>query len=173
MANRQSKGFFARLVQTFHSNCGDDDVWADLSPWELCATPLDVEPKSEIPRVVSIVDEGSDMVSDINENRHAVFGKQSRDPAAIFAEVPQGDNEPSAIFAMKRRRKKKASKEKERDSPPSHHSRNRLPVTGSRSRRSSPPKSPPETRRVAEKGHVGVPQNIYIQPKVPHYIVRV
>jgi hypothetical protein len=176
MTRQYAKGFFARLFQAFRSNCGDNDVWADLSPWELCATSFVEIPQQEIPRVVSIAEEGSGIISDIYDNRH-FSGKQSRTSSGHTAET-ESEAEPSAVFAIKRRRKKKEAKHKGRESPPSHHSRRRSSSTSPsreaqrRFHKSLLRETSPERRKLPEKGPAGIPQSIYVRPKVQHHIVR-
>jgi hypothetical protein len=172
MANHNSKGLFGRILRAFRSSCGaDDDAWADLSPWDLCVNSYGVpQPPSDIPRVVSIAEEGSDTVSGlhtINQTRGPMEQKSSFESEADLSE----------IFAFKTIRKRPESKHKRRDSPPSQDYEKLTHGLASQyvrlgNQQNLPVALTAEQPRQEEKVVDDIPRNIYTRPRVQHHIVR-
>ncbi|CAJ1920808.1 unnamed protein product [Cylindrotheca closterium] len=173
MANHNNKGLFGRILRAFRSSCGtDDDAWADLSPWDLCVNSYSgpQQPPNDIPRVVSITDEASDMVSGlhtINQTRGPVEQKSSFESEADLSE----------IFAFKTIRKRPESKQKRRDSPPSQEYESITHGLPSQyvhlgQQQNLPVALMAEQPRQEEKVVGDIPRNIYTRPRVQHHIVR-
>lgn len=166
------RGLFRRILNSFRSSCGaDDDAWADLSPWELCANSCGEQPPPDIPQVVSIAEEESDMISGL----HTI--NQTRGPTEQTPSI-DSEFEPSEVFAIKRRRKKRELKQKRRDSPPSHeHDRIPSGLLPPQYVERSRPLSPlteihAEQSKKVEKVIDDIPRNIYTRARVQHHIVR-
>lgn len=178
MAHHHGQGLFGRILRAFRSTCGgDDDAWADLSPWDLCVNSSnETKPPDDIPRVVSIAEDNSDMVSDL----HTIIN-QTRGPPEQKGSF-ESDPDLSELFGP-RRRYTPESKHKRRDSPPSQdytgfsHGLQSQYVQSQYVYQSHQPilqaKLAPEQPIQLEKIGDDIPRNIYTRPRVvQQHVVR-